>query len=305
MNSPTPHGNKIAIGCIFNGNKADEILDVANGLIKSTKVNSDGIVNFLNANGEVVFNMDLTTLIYIAPELVSDGLEVGIDFVALEDGATSFEAQHGNATATAKAGMIVEGGCDPVGNGNYVTVTDNESDYSSKEFTIEMLCLGFPYHAMRSISGNFDLIGSNVTGSSVHQNNVHVCHVDFPYNGGSKATCTYAFETIYVDDEVVSIESANTDKSSLNLDRYAHIVFVGTNEGKVISYINGYKSTKEISATDFETWSTSDFTNFYLYGGQASETQILKHFNVYNRALTEDEVKKNLNYFTKTFGYND
>lgn len=304
MNSPTPHGTKVAIGCIFNGAKADEILDVASGVVKSTKVNSDGIVNFLNANGEVVFNMDLTTLIYIAPELVSEGLEVGCDFTTLETGATTFDLQYGNATATARTGMIVEGGCVPVGNGNYITVTDNESDYSSNEFTIEMFCLGFPYHAMRSISGNFDLIETDSVGSglvTVEDYNLSMGY-SIPYNGG-RIKNTNVFLKLYVDG--VETTGNRLKIPSLDIDKYIHIVITGNSNGEVFAYLNGYKSTKIGTATnsDFETWSTSDFTNFYLYGGPASETQILKHFNIYNRALSEDEIKKNLNYFKKTFGY--
>lgn len=304
MNSPTPFGTKVAIGCIFNGTKAKEILDVASGIVTSTKVNNDGIVNFLNANGEVVFNMDLTTLIYIAPELVVDGLEIGCDFTTLETGTTSFDLQYGNATATAKAGMIVDGGCVPVGNGNYVTVTDNESDYSANEFTIEMFCLGFPCHAMRSISGNFDLISADATGASLitEENYSLSTHYSIPYNGG-KIGNTNVFSKVYVD----GVESTANRKNipDLNIDKYIHIVITGNANGEVFAYLNGYKSTKTGTATnsDFETWSTSDFTNFYLYGGPASETQILKHFNLYNKALSEDEIEKNLNYFKKTFGY--
>lgn len=301
MNLPTPFGTKVAIGCIFNGTKAKEILDVASGIVTSTKVNTDGIVNFLNANGEVVFKMDLTTLIYIAPELVVDGLEIGCDFTTLEVGATSFDMKYGNATATASNGMIVESGCVPVGNGNYVKVTDNENDFSANEFTVEMFHLGMPYHAMRSISGNYDLIGSDLIGTSPAQDNLSSCHVCFPYNGGSKAYKTYVFNSVYVDG--VETTANLTKIPNLGTDKYAHMVFVGTNEGKVLCYINGFQSAEDISATDFVSWDTSDFTNFYLYGGHANENQILKHFNLYNKALNEDEIKKNLSYFKKTFGY--
>ena len=295
MITPAPFGSKVAIGCVFKGTKANEILDVENGIINSATVQSDGIVKFLNRNGDVIFNMDLTTLIYIAPELIADGLEVGCDFTALEAGATAFEAQYGNATATAKSGMIVEGGAVPVGNGNYVTVTDSDADYSGNEFTIEMFCLGFPVHALRSISKNYDIISSDSLGSSVAQNNVATCHISLRYNGGSKAYKSYVFSHVYIDGVKEAINSTNTP--ILEIDKYAHLVFAASKDGKVTCYINGYKSFNEVIATDFVSWDTDDFANFYLYGGPANSNQILKHFGIYNRALSEDEVKKNLNYF--------
>jgi hypothetical protein len=293
MTTPAPHGSKVAIGCVFKGNKANEIVDVANGLIASAEVGSDGIVKFLSSSGDVIFNMDMTTLIYIAPELITDGLEVGFDFTALEAGATAFDAQYGNATATAKSGMIVNGGAVPVGGGNYVTVTDSDGDYSRNEFTIEMFCLGFPAHAMRSISGNYDLISGNSTGASINVN--RDCHISFPYNGGNKCNSTYVFEKVYADG--VAVYATETNIPDLGSDKYFHMVFVGTGEGKVVCYFNGYESSKGIAATDFESWDTSEFSNFYLYGGATSESQVLKHFSIYNRSLSEDEVKKNLNYF--------
>lgn len=303
LNSPTPFGSKVAIGCAFSGSKANEILDVSGSIIASAKVNADGIVNFLNADGDTIFNMDLTTLIYIAPELVSEGLELGCDFTILETGATSFNLQYGNATATARNGMIVDGGCVPVGQGNYVTVTDNESDYSANEFTIEMFCLGFPYHALRSISGNFDIIASNsnagadLIGSTT---GTFILDIKIPYNGG-KLSSTNFLNNILVDG--VSTSATLKSVPELAIDKYFHIVITGSSDGKLSGYLNGYKNASDLTASDFTTWDTSNFSNFYLYGGPASKTQILKHFNIYNRVLTDDEVKKNLNYFKKTFGF--
>jgi hypothetical protein len=294
MITPTPHGSKVAIGCTFGGNKAGEILEVENGLIASAKVGSDGVVNFLNSNGEVVFNMDLTTLIAIKPALVMDGLEIGCDFTALEEGATAFDTQYGNATVTASGGMIVNGGAVPVGNGKYVTITDSDSDYTANEFTIEMFCLGFPVHAMRSISGNYDLISSDAAGESISQNSINTCHISFPFNGG-RAYKNYVFSKVYIDGVATTVNSTNTPK--LEIDQYAHMVFVATNDGKVTCYINGYKSAIDVSASNFVSWDTSEFSKFYLYGGPANSNQLLKHFSIYNRALSEDEVKKNFNYF--------
>ena len=303
MNSPTPFGTKVAIGCIFSGAKADEIIVLEDGMIRSAKAFKNGIIEFYNPSGKTVFTVDMNTMIDIPLELITEGLELGVDFTELATGVTSFDLPHGNATATASNGMVTENGVVPVGNGNYVTITDNTSDYSANEFTIEMFCTGFPIHTMRSVSGNYDILSTNAVGQDVISQETYsaTMAVSIPYNNGTKTNLGNAYNKLLVD----GVETTANRKQipDLSIDKYFHMVFVGYSDGSVTAYLNGYQTANTYQATDFVSWDTAEFAKFYLYGGPASETQILKHFNVYNRALSKEDVLSNQKYLKQKFGF--
>ena len=303
LNSPTPHGAKVAIGCIFNGAKADEIIVTEDGIIQSAKAFKNGIIEFYNPGGKIVFTVDMNTMIDIPVELITKGLELGVDFTEVTAGSTNFDLPYGDATATASNGMVIEEGVVPVGYGNYVTIVDNISDYSANEFTIEMFCTGFPTVVMRSVSGNYNLLDTILAGQNVKTTLRDVCAIGFnmPYNGGTKVKSSSIFSKLLVNGvaETGYLEII----PDLATDKYFHMVFVGFSDGSVTAYLNGYQTADTLKATDFTSWDTDEFAKFYLYGGPASTTQILKHFNIYNRALGKDEVSLNQKYFKQKFGF--
>ena len=299
MTTPTPFGSKTAIGCKFGGSKAAEIIELDKGVITSATVAKTGVVSFYTKPGEVAFEVDLSSIIDIKYELIKEGLEIGIDFTALAVGATAFDMTYGGGTATASANMITENGAVPVGYGNYVTITDNETDFSANEFTIEFFALGFGYHCMRSVTGNYDIIETHASGTVIGTS-APVISVNLPYNNGSKIHVNSIFEFVYCGGEVTTANLTNIP--DLECDKYAHVVIVGKADGSATAYINGYESVDVMQATDFVSWDTSEFSKYYLQGAQPSTTQAIKHHTIYNRALSQEEIKYNQTYYKKLYG---
>lgn len=88
-----------------------------------------------------------------------------------------------------------------------------------------------------------------------------------------------------------------------NADIYVHLVITADETGKLTWYLNGNAMINTATATDFASWDYDTMfkaTYGMIFRGGAEDTNRLIYpttsLKIYNRALTQDEIKTNLEY---------
>lgn len=98
-------------------------------------------------------------------------------------------------------------------------------------------------------------------------------------------------------------QTINAFSADNKADTYLHLVITADETGKLTWYLNGNQMVNTATATDFSSWDYDSMFKANLtmlsQGGTEDTNRLLypaTSLKIYNRALTQDEIKTNLEY---------
>ena len=153
----------------------------------------------------------------------------------------------------------------------------------------------YAYNSGLNTSGTNSIVGGYLTDSGARG------EVKLKYLNTSSVVSdvTLAQSTkVTKDDQTINAYSVDN-----KADTYIHLVITANENGKLTWYLNGNAMTNTTDATDFASWDyDSMFKSYYvtlLRCGSEDTNRLIypaTSLKVYNRALTQEEIKTNLDY---------
>ncbi len=305
---PMSYGTRRAIGCQIKGSVPDtlDVIDSrpiapVSGRIDDTDRNK---LNMFDPSGKCLFFVDLTYLgKKLGDEIATAGLLCDIDLTAASAENLTFEDKTGSLSVTLKDPAVIS----PLGIGNSELYGNQniamwkEMQEFGEELSVEITCWGLPSGAIFPSGGaSGGLIVPTTAGGAM---STAPGSIKVPVHGVTPSYINTAGESVsmrlygFGDRLILPDGSATTkyaDIEDLRADRAWHIVVVYSADGSVIPYINGYRCDS-MSVTDFQAWDFSKYAqDFALWRGAAG--MILQTVRLYNRRLTDDDVRNNALY---------
>lgn len=330
MTTPANFGSKIAIGCKFDGNVAPEIDIIDNSdNIKSATIDDQGMLNFYNKNGSLVFDLDMSKQLGIKKTCVSQGLclhydftETPVDPTTVYDKVNNLPIYNKKYTAdnyTSKGVYLINssgGECFKVGTASVsaydfktlpeFTVFLNKAK-EGNGITIEYFGQYIPVELLNGYNSGANIVGSGALIGGYLTNFGSFGGAKLYYlNSSNTSTAINLKQSDKVLKDGMQINSYSIDN---NADKYIHLVVTGDETGKITWYLNGNQMINEVNASDFtsfdyDTMFSVNYT-FNMLSAGTEDVNRLKYpatsLRVYNRALTSNEISTNLKYELSRF----
>ena len=167
--------------------------------------------------------------------------------------------------------------------------------------TVEYFGQYIPPQIFYAYNSGLEVQGTNATYGGYLSNNPGKGIASFKYLNASNETTLIQLiqsDIVIKDGQTISSYSANN-----KADIYIHLVITADETGKLTWYLNGNQMVNTATATDFSSW---DYDSMFkanltmLSQGGAEDTNRLLYpatsLKIYNRAITQDEIKTNLEY---------
>lgn len=188
---------------------------------------------------------------------------------------------------------------------NYQTMTEFTAFLNKiKEgngLTLEYFGQYIPWNLINAYNTGLEISSSNSTSGGYLTDNPSLGSAKINYvNTSNESTSVSLAQINTVIKDGSEINAYSTDNKA---DTYIHLVITADENGKLIWYLNGNPMKNTATATDFSSW---DYDNMFkasycmLLRAGAEDTNRLIYpvtsLKVYNRALTQEEIKTNLEY---------
>lgn len=310
MDYPTPFGSKTAIGCTFNG-KVDPSINIVGKSIAGATLSSENtnIVEFKDAGGNVLFTLDLT-MIGKEPggSVIMDSLLFNGDMTKFTADTLTLDDETGNMSMTATASLVREGGLSSAGGGTTaVSCTWKNPVTINQNMAVELFYTGgYPMNPWNNLATCGTTAGDKIPSTESDKVYVRGCDTEYVNTSGSTVKAKNEGSWNVYNDEGVAVSMSAKTLPDAHVMDFGHYVINLKEDGTSEVYRNGYLATAPACVTtDFAQW---DFTNyetaFKMWGGQDYDDVFrLRSARMYNRCLTKDEIRNNLDYEAKKLGY--
>lgn len=255
---------------------------------------------------------------YYVPELVTDGLVLHFDYrghqddtsTTITDLASGVTAKNFDLFGKTKDGI---NGGDNISAYKYLTLQTTDDPFAAfltamkngQGFTLESfgtVCQRFFYFGSKQLyefgGGSYFGIGGMVVDSKTQA----VCVLA---DGTSSSTTVTMNKNITVDGVSVNLGANNSFANGVpNGSNFLHVVTTYSPDGTIRRYFNGYGVDESTTIENFASW---DYDTMFAASashlpamlgtnqlGAADGSRYLSSQRVYNRVLTEDEIKMNM-----------
>ena len=282
------------------------------------------LVTFASENVEnvnitvTIKNTDVQQLDY-----VKDGLSLYYDFTETPTDPTTvydkinnlsiYNSGYTSDSYTENGVYLVNGGganaykfgSSSVGANDYQTMTEFDNFLNKlKEgngLTVEYFGQYLPMHLIYTYNTGIEITASSASygGYLTKPNSIGGARLKY-LNASDESTYISLSQSSEVVKDGLEINSYSADNKA---DTYIHLVITADENGKLTWYLNGNQMSNTTTATDFKAWDyDSMFKSNYVMlfrGGAEDEYRLIypsTSLKVYNRALTQEEIKTNLEY---------
>ncbi len=264
---------------------------------------NNAVVEFKNASGVTLFVADLSTL-WIRPgaEVVSNGLIFNGDTTKFTTDTLTMDDETGNVSMTTYKDVIQDLGLLSQGAGKRsVVATWKEPPSFGEGMAVEFFAIGgHPYRTHEMLMHVGTLSGRDAPTCSIATSANYI-----KTDGTSSSFYVEPSRWLDVyDDDGNMFRYNTTSVKGSQADRHVHFVLNLYPDGRTDLYANGYRcSDPSNTVTDFVKWDFSAYeTKFQLWSGAYNYSKYLRSFRIYNRCLSKEAIRNNLNYEINRLG---